>query len=49
MKKDEKRDEPKPAWIQISKDKTRGIVYKIGFPDIRTAPGDEAPPPADRV
>jgi len=33
VKTDENNQKPKANWIQLSKDKSRGIVYEIGVPE----------------
>ena len=33
MKKDENKEAAKATWIQLSKDKKKGIVYEVGMPE----------------
>ena len=33
MKKNDKKETTKATWIQLSKDKKKGIVYEVGMPE----------------
>ena len=53
MKKDDKNDDKKDAakatWIQLSKDKKKGIVYEVGMPEDYPPSQPQQPYPTDRT
>lgn len=47
MRKDENKETAKATWIQLSKDKKKGIVYEVGMPEDYPVP--QQPYPGDQA
>jgi|GEM_PF-3931358 len=53
MNKDEKKErnqgKAKATWIQLSKDKKKGIVYEVGMPEDYPPPQPQQPYPGEQA
>lgn len=49
MKTDENKEAAKATWIQLSKDKKKGIVYEVGLPDEYPPPQPQQSYPGDQA